>query len=303
MHPRLSFDFWKLLIIIVIFTISGVIFQRKEYFVYSNQLGYLEVNKNTYNGWYNDPDRNDKCKAKNVFNIPVGFILSAITFLAIEFLKETNPFISLKVKLPKPVTLREYSIYYHGKGFNIVPLYGDYEGNNVTQDSFKTPRDDWSRHKVIRQNKTFINSIDWKNSSGIGAITGINNLICLDIDDCKEFEFINILCKSLGLEIRYPWIVRSGSYIGYHIWLKSKSHIPSSFYFFADPVIKFLPKSEYSNKFKQIEVRMCDHVVLPPSINSKGNIYEFYFGLPNQGPSETEIMNIINALSHYAIAE
>ena len=204
MTSTLTINFWKLLIMIVVFTSGGLIFQKTEYYLFTSQLGYLEANETKYEEWYSNPDLRDKCKKKHLFNIPVGIILAASVLVVFEYFKKNNIGFILKADHPRPSSLREYSNYYYAKGFNIVPIQGDYEGNNVTRDSFKSPKGDWAEHKFIRQSKSFVESIDWKDTTGIGAIAGINNLICIDIDDCKEYKIVNILLKSLGLSDKYP---------------------------------------------------------------------------------------------------
>lgn len=298
-----SRNFWKLLIMIAVFTLSGIVFQKKEYYLFTGQFGYLEADKKTYNEWYNNQDKVDKCKVKNIFNLPIAIILAGVALLVFDGLQIISTVGFPKDGNKRALSLKEYSNYYFEKGFNIVPIQGDLEGNNVTRDSFKSPKGDWSNYKFKRQSKSYIESIGWKDATGIGAIAGINNLICIDIDECKNFNFVNNLIKSLGLNYDYPWVIRSGSGSGYHIWLRSKSHIPSSFPFFADPVIKFQPKSQFTDLFKQIEIRMNDHVVLPPSINAQGRTYDFISRIPDIRPSELEVINIINEVGKYALAE
>jgi len=293
-------DIWKIALMITLFLLTGIIFQKTEYYVFTNQLGYAEVNEEAYSKWHSDPETSNQCKKKHIFNLPFGIVISSIVLLVFETVKYRSS-MKLPLKLSKiPDSLKEFSNYYYEKGFNVTVILGDKQGNNVTQDSFKSPTGDWLDYKFIRQSNSYVEALEWDGATGIGAIAGVNNLICLDVDKCSKITFIERLLKALGLPMNYSWIIKSGSGNGFHIWLKSKSHIPSTFPYFDDPVIKFYPTSKYEGDFKQIEVRLSDHVVLPPSLNSEGRNYEFLYNLPETIPKDKEIMDIIKIVSRFA---
>lgn len=288
----------KLLVFLCAFVIGGLIFQKNEYYVFTNQLGYVEVDRQTFDKWYYDLETKGDCRIKKVFNLPIGIILAISVLIPIELLIE-DPKTKEPRIISRPLTLADYSLFYFENGFNIVPIMGSEEGNNVMSDSFKTPCIEWTNYKFLRQTREFVESIDWKGKSGIGAVAGINNLVCIDIDECVDFKLAKKLLSSLGLPHTYEWLIQTGSGIGFHIWLKSKSHIPSSFIYFDEPVLKFHPISKFDNSYKQIEIRRFEHVVLPPSVNADGNSYKFLNKIPVNPPMEIEIMDLIRSVEKF----
>jgi len=292
----------RILIMIIAFIAAGNVFSKKEYYVFSDYFGYLKVDQDKYVEWKADYKTKDLCKKKKIFNISVGLISAAIVLLLSEFFKKKDDTDLYKPTIEKPSSLQEFAKYYHELGFNIIPIKGDPEGNNVTQDSFKSPYGEWSEYKFNRQPKSYLETIDWEDATGIGAIAGINNLICIDIDGCKKFAIVERIIKSIGLSKSYSWVIRSGSGVGYHIWIKSKNRIDSSSPFFDEPFIKFHPIKKYSNYIKQIELRNFAHVVLPPSVSSIGKTYEFVNMAPTTSPRKIDYEDVIDAIYLFAKA-
>ena len=91
-------------------------------------------------------------------------------------------------------------------GFNVVPIRG------------KSPFIDWKKWQSKIQTEEEINSFDWGKATGLGVISGIENLRCLDIDCVGDFEIVAIILKKLKLPDNYQWVVRSGSGEGFHIY-------------------------------------------------------------------------------------
>ena len=66
--------------------------------------------------------------------------------------------------------------------------------------------------------------------------------------------------------------------------------------------ISFAPSDRYSNPqlFTRIELRWCDHLVLPPSIHASGNQYYFRNKkLPTTKPAELTLASIEPMLYKY----
>ncbi|WP_192821034.1 hypothetical protein [Rufibacter sp. LB8] len=84
---------------------------------------------------------------------------------------------------------------------------------------FKSPYHEWTKYQFERQNKEEILEYNWKDATGVGVILGHQNLRALDIDGCVSLEFIDKVLETLQLPLDYPWVMRSGSGNGFHIFI------------------------------------------------------------------------------------
>lgn len=169
-------------------------------------------------------------------------------------------------------------------GFNIV---------HTRIDNPKAPAAAWKHLKECP-----LGSIDlsvFNDSPGLGAVTGINNIRCIDIDNCQDEGFIIDILECLKLPIEYPWIVKSGSSNGYHIWIKCVRHPFND----CNDTLFFNAKNE--NLFKQIELRWNSFTILPPSLHTSGNRYSFIDSseVPDADLCFVEIDNIEGMIYKY----
>lgn len=185
-----------------------------------------------------------------------------------------------------------------------------------------------------RQSIQEFNALNLDDAVGIGIILGFNDIMAIDIDGCVDFNLIEFICNEIGLSSDYKWIVRTGSQVGYHIILrcKDKESSRSSFgrsnvdSFYPNPV-NYIPNSslydsrlqlddkdkakfnnynieevqKYFNKnftlrnlFQKIEFGWKGFLVLPPSMHSSGNYYEFINGIPDSHPTYVSFKNLEN---------
>lgn len=222
-------------------------------------------------------------------------------------IKQATP----KFKIQKSLSeeLKFMSMYYHHLGMNITQM--KWEKSLRNKKSFKEPIDtNWATYKHKAQDMNYILSMDWNNSEGIGLVLGHNQYRALDIDGVNSFfldhfygengldNFINEFLELLKLPKNYPWVVYSGSGNGFHIIFKSED--------FGDDIdsIAFEPNDKYGEfnyrLFTRIELRWCDHLVLPPSIHASGNKYKFREeGLPIEMPSSIHLTDIDNLINNY----
>jgi len=156
--------------------------------------------------------------------------------------------------------MRNSAEAYFNLGFNITGLKG----------GEKAPYHKWKEFSSRRQTEGEALSHEWHALSGIGAITGINALFCLDFDDCDQGLIARFL-GMLGLPTDYNWVVISGSGNGFHIWFSS-TRLESEMKTIGKAVLVYEPKE--AGLFKQIELRINQHVVLPPSKSPAGQ-YRF----------------------------
>lgn len=184
----------------------------------------------------------------------------------------------------------------HATNLKYMALFYKYMGMNITQmkwskslknaKSFKEPiNTNWETYKTIEQSIEELFSINWDYSAGLGLVLGYNNYRALDFDIYGDFaikieynggtidDFIDDVLRLLNLPLDYQWVVRSGNGYGFHIIFRC-DNIPSTSELDS---ISFAPSDRYSNPqlFTRIELRWCDHLVLPPSIHASGNQYYF----------------------------
>ena len=127
--------------------------------------------------------------------------------------------------------------------------------------------------------------------------------------DKLYLNFIQSCLKLLGLPADYAWVIKSGSHNGFHIIIKAKDiegfNIDTLSY---SPNSNFRPSDDYrevagGEAFLRMELRWNDYLVLPPSLHSSGNLYEFYFNkIPTSVPSEVSI-DSLNKLIDYFCAD
>lgn len=195
------------------------------------------------------------------------------------------------------------SMLYNGIGMNLTKI----KGNSSEENSFKAPYKGWG-HSLNEfffnpQCKSFILSENWYRFSGIGLVLGWNGYRAIDVDGLGGYNLdptIEDFLKNLGLPQDYPWVVYSGSKYGFHIVFKteilehefaSTAYTPNLHYVY--------DRLRSARLFERLELRWQDHLVLPPSIHSSGNKYEFWKDIPNNEPTTLSLASIDNLLFHY----
>ncbi|MCL5031407.1 MAG: bifunctional DNA primase/polymerase [Bacteroidetes bacterium] len=179
-------------------------------------------------------------------------------------------------------------VYRNVFGFNVLPIEG------------KRPTIPWENWQLIEQSKNDVINLGWNSAiTGIGGICGINDLRNIDFDKVSDFAIVELICKRLGLGEKYMWIVKSGSGVGYHIWIKASE---------SEQLHKRLngPKSVYRLYLK--DEGLCDHIelrwnqsqtVLPDSKHESGNRYSFLYDEPKEPPSGIDAEILLECLDEY----
>jgi len=219
-----------------------------------------------------------------------------------------------------------YATYYHSLGMNVAPIEGCAERDH----SYKVParNSQWRQYHNERQSDSYILSKDWKSASGLGLITGYNQYRAIDIDNLyyetwfcqvmgldahEEYDiawrhksrvFLKDCLKLLGLPEDYPWIVNSGSGVGFHIIFKAddidgfeSDNTPYS----PNPeqVVRDVECGLLRN-FACMELSWNFFLVLPPSKSEDGITYEFINGaLPTKMPLKVSTDSINNLLNYF----
>lgn len=207
--------------------------------------------------------------------------------------------------------LRYMALYYRLFGMNLTQMKWSESLRNLQ--SLKEPiNTNWQLLKHEEQNLRDLLNINWSNSCGIGLVLGFNDFRALDFDFDIDGDFIyngdsdedfiedfieKILCR-LGLPADYPWVVRSGNGYGFHIIFKSTDieAIKEIDVISLEPICQYY----YIYKFKCLELRWSDHLVLPPSLHASGNQYRFRNGsLPVSEPTHLDLNVVDDLLYEY----
>lgn len=229
--------------------------------------------------------------------------------------------------------LRLWANYYYNMGFNVTHII-PHLNEGKAKNPYKSPSNDRHILKNRRQTIEELNSYDWGNSTGIGAVLGFNNLRAIDFDfhrwnrdvlPDKRNQLIHLSLQLLDLPENYEWVILTPNG-GFHIIIFSnhysipvKQGLTRAF----TPNIKYYHYcDEYdisAYHFRRIELRWDKHLVLPPSkietiIHqetddrsfqtpfSEMNNYVFYFQkIPKKLPheiKESDLKNLLNEICY-----
>jgi hypothetical protein len=121
----------------------------------------------------------------------------------------------------KKSLLKTYADHFFKLELNVTCISSERnQWNLLDSNLFKSPCHEWISLQSKRQSEDELNSYNWDNSIGIGAVLGFNNLIALDIDGCVEDNFLKVICDIIGINSNYEWIIKTGSGCGFQILLK-----------------------------------------------------------------------------------
>jgi len=199
--------------------------------------------------------------------------------------------------------LKVLANYYYNLGLNVTHLGFDRTDYNTNDRSslkhwdaiLKSPSHDWEHLKTERQSLSDLNSFDWKNATGVGAVLGYGQLRALDIDECSDLVTLRRMCEILKLPEDYEWIVKSGS--GYHIIFFAEEH---EYPVELGKVKTFKPNSAYIYVFKHIELRWDGHLVFPPSIHPTFRNYNFLSNIPPyQKPTKVHLNELNDLVENF----
>ena len=184
------------------------------------------------------------------------------------------------------------TVYNRKFGFNVLPVQG------------KRPIVAWENWQLIEQTEKDVAGLGWNaDISGIGGVCGINDIRNLDFDNVTDESIVELFAIRLGLGEIYPWIVKSGSGTGFHIWLKvSESEVLHKKLNGPKSVYRLNPKED--GLCDHIELRWCNSMtVLPYSKHPSGNVYSFLYGKPVEAPKEITADALIECLEEFCDLE
>lgn len=162
------------------------------------------------------------------------------------------------------ISNKEEAFRYYGLGFNVSCIsYLKTPISIYEKNPEKSPSHDWKDLQIRHQRIEELENYLWDYSTGIGTILGSTGIVCIDIDECFDFDLIKNILEILFLPEDYEWIVKTPN--GFHIYIKStKLNLPKGIN--NEGIICVEPNEKNKGKFKRVEFRYAGHAVLPESI-------------------------------------
>ena len=170
-------------------------------------------------------------------------------------------------------SFKDHAYYFYRVGLNITCISDQKNKYNSRADNvyLKAPNHAWEYLSNVRQTLEEFNSYSWQTATGFGIVTGFNNLIAIDLDNCTP-DFLVKTLEILNLPHDYQWIVLSGGKKGFHIYVFVHGLTEN---FTTETVIRLSPKTEYKQEIGKVELLVRLHSILPPSLHPSKNTYEF----------------------------
>lgn len=185
----------------------------------------------------------------------------------------------------KAKKIQLYAKQFYSLGLNVTCVSNHInEHNFFSRNILKSPNHKWKHLLMQRQSLEELESYDWENATGVGCITGVDNLRAIDLDGCSDFGLLEKVLESLGLPLNYEWVVQSGSKNGFHIIFKAEK-----FDYLEENMVvtTFPPNSKHKHLFEKAEILWNTNLILPPSIHNSGQSYEFInCEIPKNAPLE-----------------
>jgi hypothetical protein len=170
---------------------------------------------------------------------------------------------------------------FYAFGANVVPIVG------------KAPIMKWEHLHAERQTIEELRGYDWTRCTGLGIVCGVNGYVCIDIDKAASTAAVSTILEKLGLPSDYTWTAKSGSGVGYHIWVRIDGEIPGK-----KGVVKGLSKD---GSFDHLEIRWREcQTLVPPSVHSSGGQYVWMNAAPTVAPEFVSVGAILDAFESVA---
>ena len=88
-----------------------------------------------------------------------------------------------------------FAKHYFSLGLNVSCISNHInEFNFFNRNILKCPNHKWKHMLMERQSLDELESYQWDIATGVGFITGMDNLRCIDIDGCNDYDFLELAC-------------------------------------------------------------------------------------------------------------
>ena len=216
--------------------------------------------------------------------------------------------------MDKPEEIKLYLSRFRALGIKTTVIKNKSTKHNFEEKNIlKSPYHEWDAIESEDKTQEDYSKLDINGATGVGCVLGYKNLRAIDIDGCLNFKVIEEMLEILGLPKSYPWVVRSGSQIGYHIIFKcspknghlldTKNEERFNTYTNNGKIIAYKANRDYRHIFDKLELRFNGHLVLPPSLHISSHEYEFINGsIPKERPLTVEVDSIAILVDRYVVS-
>ena len=215
---------------------------------------------------------------------------------------------------------KTWALHYHGLGANVVSVGKDKHPNHPYTSEptdYKDRRQTFDEVHTLKPGKPTkdgapgarVDTWAYPDTSGVGIISGVGGWRCVDFDPIKTegdndpddgvpFGVVERFCERLGLDAyAYPWVERSGSGRGWHVWLLCDDELPNT------PGVswgKLEPLAQYADAFHHCELRWSKcFTVVAPSFNGR---YAFRnTEQPTTPPERVTVAEVLYAVDGVAV--
>jgi len=180
--------------------------------------------------------------------------------------------------------LRESARFYHANGANVLAI----------EPGTKKPFRSWKEWQTARQTFADVREQPWRWAGGIAIVSGISGWRGFDFDQCPSPEVVTPLLAVLGPPAEYPWVVKSGSGRGWHVWVRCADDLSTGLL-----TLKDRERGVYTapgQGFDHLELRWAgSYTIAPPSGHPSGGSYQFVGDHPSDAPALISADRIVAA--------
>lgn len=195
------------------------------------------------------------------------------------------------------VNIYHYAKKYYNIGFNVTCMIEKInEYNKFKKDKYKHPSHKFKHLLYHRQTENEFKSYNWPDAVGVGTVSGFNDIMAIDIDDCNSKTFLFELLAKLSLPNNYEWVTVSGSLSGFHIILRSPKPCDLDE---KKIITSYKPNEDSKHIFSKIELLWNWHIILPPSKHKSNNRYSFLNSFPKKSPEMISTDNLVSKVEEY----
>ena len=177
-------------IAVILFVLGSVLTGENEYFLLLPDRGENEITKEVYKEYKNEQEVEKYLSKDWKPNLLIGLGIGSLTLLGLLLYRFPYRLFPSIMEPQDSLNLREHAKFYYEMGFNLTIINGRVNQKNTYQDSYKIPSIEWESHRTTRQSEGYINGQNWERATGIGAISGVSDYVCLDFDNCYDVNFI-----------------------------------------------------------------------------------------------------------------
>ncbi len=182
---------------------------------------------------------------------------------------------------------------YHALGANVLAIP---EGE-------KGPTYKWKHWHTQIQSDNDVRRLIWNGwqhiptASGVGIVNGVNGWRSFDFDDCPDFAPVATLLQTLCLLETYPWVERSGSEQGWHVWVRCVEDIPHGALPHKKQEAGVFTGPSKDGSFDHLELRFkkCQTTVAPSIHQETGKRYRWRYDPPVEAPAEVTADALVQA--------